>query len=111
GVHKRIGEPREGLGGWVSEDDIEQLVRLAEVLAPLRESRAALPLAECVRLLPSGRRAPVYHQLPELCATAPADLKSKVRRLVAKELTDENPDGRDRAAAAAALPALSVPAR
>jgi len=110
-LHKRIGEPREGPGGWVSEDDIEQLVRLAEVLAPLRESRAALPLAECARMLPRGRRAPIYRQLPEVCATAPVDLKAKVRRLVAKELTEHHPDGRDRAAAAAALPALSVPAR
>src|SRR5262249_54624672 len=104
-------EPREGPGGWVSEHDIEQLVRLAEVLAALRESRAALLLVESVRMLPNGQRAPVYRQLPEVCATAPADLRLQVRRVVATERADKPGDGRDRAAAAAALPRLGVPAR
>jgi hypothetical protein len=111
-LRDRLRDARAGgRDGRAAEDDFVQVARLAEVLAPLQEVRAVAPLLECVRLLPRGRRAPAYRPLPQLCKTAPADLKAEVRRLLAEELADREGDRLDQAAAAAAMGGLVVPSR
>lgn len=84
-------------------DAAEQLLRLAEVLATLQESRAAVPLVEASRRVPREQRAPLYRLVPRLCQRAPEELRQRVRALLAEE--------RNHPAAAAALDALNVPVR
>ncbi len=78
-------------------------VRLAELLAPLREPRAASPLAECASHLPRGRRAGVYQHLPALCRSADGPARGRVRDALVAEVEDAAGHPADFAAAAHAL--------
>lgn len=80
--------------GRATDVVVSRLGRLAAVLAKMHEGRAAVPVAECARRLPRGRRAELYTLLPALCrdALAPAPVPSPVLTGVRQVLSDEIKD-------------------
>jgi hypothetical protein len=82
-----------------------RITRLAEVLARLREPRAAVLVAECVRRFPAGERE-AYRLLPDLCRKADQATLSRVQRLLREEIDQDGTNAGDRTAARFALESM-----
>jgi hypothetical protein len=104
-LHERLLRPAP-IGSDTRELS-RRVTRLAEVLARLREHRAAVLVAECIRRFPVGQRE-AYRLLPELCRKADQTTLSCIQRLLQDEVEQVSASPGDRAAARIALVGLNA---